>query len=161
MFTEPAAPHSLQAGRLSTKADPEAGCPTAHRPSADRTYRPNIGCCRSRDRPRASRPDRREGICLSIVHVGAEKPSAMIPRPATLRKLSISWGPEHGEATASRGLARNWSWTRSSEGEQRGAAEAIVFAAARDFRLATMWHPGGSPALQSRELGRDRAPPLE
>ena len=48
------------------------------RPSVDRTYRPNIGCCRSRDRPRSIPPARREGICVSIGMVVAAKPLPMI-----------------------------------------------------------------------------------
>ena len=61
------------------------------RPSVDRTYRPNIGCCRSRDRRPAILPGRRVGICLSKLRVAA-KPSRIIPRLTTERKLSIPWG---------------------------------------------------------------------
>ena len=87
-------------GRSSTKAGPGAGCPIGHRPCGDRTCRPNTGCCRSHDRPRASRPDRREGICLYVETVVAAKPSPRIPRPATRCKLSIPWGAKRRIATA-------------------------------------------------------------
>ena len=57
------------AGRSSTRAGLEAGCPVGHRhrPSDDRTYRSNIGCCRSRGRQRSISPECQAGICLSIV----------------------------------------------------------------------------------------------
>ncbi len=61
--------------------------------SSTKANRPNIGCCRLRGRPRAIRPDRRVGICRSIVHVAAE-PSRMISRLTVLCKLSIPSGLE-------------------------------------------------------------------
>ena len=79
--------------RSSTRAGAWVGCPTGHRPCVDRNCHP-IGCCRSRDRPRAIRPDCLVGIWWSIVSVAA-KTSRMIPRPATFRKLSIPRGSEH------------------------------------------------------------------
>jgi hypothetical protein len=62
-------PCRRDARRSSTRASLEAGCPTGHRPCGDRTYRPNIGCCRLHGRPRAIPPGHQEGICLSIESV--------------------------------------------------------------------------------------------
>ena len=59
------------ADRWPTRTSLEVDCPAGHRPSDDRNYRPNIGCCRSRDRRRAIPPGRQVGICLSVVRVVA------------------------------------------------------------------------------------------
>ena len=85
MFTEPAAPHSLQTrrGPSSTKVGLEAGCPIGHRPCGGRTCRPNIGCCRLRDRPRSIPPGRRVGICLSIEVVAAKSSEVFRARRRT------------------------------------------------------------------------------
>jgi hypothetical protein len=94
------------ADRSSNRADPGAGCRAGRRPCVDRTYPPNIGCCRLRDRRRAILPDRRVGICLFVEIVVAAKPLRMIPRLRPLRKLLIPWGSERYEATARRGCKR-------------------------------------------------------
>jgi hypothetical protein len=60
------------------------------RPSVDRTYRPNIGCCRSYAPRRAILPGCQAGNCRLIVIVAAK--SSRIPRPAPVRKLSIPGG---------------------------------------------------------------------
>ena len=46
---------------------------------------------------------RRVGICSSIVSLFAGRPPRMIPRPTTMRKLSIICGSGQCEATARRG----------------------------------------------------------
>jgi hypothetical protein len=93
-------------GRSSTKAGLGAAYPTGHRPCGGRTYRASTGCCRSHGRLRSVPPDRPEGICLSIETVTAAKPWRMIPRPAALRKLSMSWGREQRRATEYPGCGR-------------------------------------------------------
>jgi hypothetical protein len=94
------------ADRSSTRGSLEAGCPTGHRPSVDRNYRPSTECCRSRDRRRAILPDRRVGIGLFVEIVVAAKPSRMIPRLRPLRKIINPLGMERYEATARRGRKR-------------------------------------------------------
>jgi len=82
-------------GRRPTKADSGAGYRAGRRPCADRTYRPNIGCCRSRDRRRAIPSGRQVGICLSI-EIVVPKPLRMIPRPGEVMQIINPLGDRNG-----------------------------------------------------------------
>ena len=94
------------ANRSLTRASFEAGYPVGHRPSVDRNYRPNIGCCRLRGRPRAIPPGFRVGSCrpcgLAFYDNGIDacaneneaEPSAQIINPlggGTAPSYSASW----------------------------------------------------------------------
>jgi len=70
------------------------GQPQAVRPAVN-VCRPNIGCCRSRDRPRAIPPARPVGICLSI-EIVVPKPLRMIPRPGEVMQIINPLGDRNG-----------------------------------------------------------------
>ena len=90
MFTEPAVPHSLQTRRrpIVDQGRSWVGRLNGHRPSADRNYRPNIGCCRLCDRLRSIPPGLRGRLIVRV----AAKPSPMIPqrsRHANYQSLGV------------------------------------------------------------------------
>jgi hypothetical protein len=77
--------------RPPTKAGLGAGC----RACVDRTYRPNIECCRLHGRRRAILPGRRVGTCLSI-EIVVPKPLRMIPRPGEVMQIIDPLGDRNG-----------------------------------------------------------------